>query len=90
MSLLYEGFEVHDTLNPKLWDINSQLMLPEVRQKLIDIVSAFEDYIDVPINIVDAQVCGSNASYNYTSNSDLDLHVIANFDLMDVPEGLLQ
>lgn len=90
MSLLHEGFEVHDTLNPKLWDINSQLMLPEVRQKLIDIVSAFEDYIDVPIHIVDAQVCGSNASYNYTSNSDLDLHVIANFDLMDVPEGLLQ
>ena len=90
MSLLHEGFEVHDTLNPKLWDINSQLMLPEVRQKLIDIVSAFEDYIDVPIHIVDAQVCGSNASYNYTSSSDLDLHVIANFDLMDVPEGLLQ
>ena len=52
MSFLNEGFEVHDTLNPKLWDINSQLMLPEVRQKLIDIVSAFEDYIDVPINIV--------------------------------------
>lgn len=90
MNVLLEDFEVHETLNPKLWDINSNLMLHEVRQKLIDIVSAFEDYINVPINIVDAQVCGSNASYNYTQQSDLDLHIIANFDLQDAPEGLLQ
>ena len=88
--LINEAFEVHDTLNPKIWNTSTMSMLPEVRAKLIDIVSAFEDYIDVPITIVDAQVCGSNASYNYTNDSDLDLHIIANFEVQDAPEGLLQ
>ena len=87
---LQEGFQVHDTLNPKIWDTNSMLMLPDVRKKLIDIVGAFEDYIDVPISIVDAQVCGSNASFNYTDNSDLDLHIIANFEMVDASSEILQ
>ena len=56
MSLLHEGFEVHDTLNPKLWDINSQLMLPEVRQKLIDIVSAFEDLGEAMVGINEQEI----------------------------------
>lgn len=90
MLKLYEDIQVHDNLNPKIWDSNSHMMLPDVREKLIEIVSSFEQYIDVPIQIVDAQVCGSNASYNYTDKSDLDLHVIANFDIIDAPDEILQ
>lgn len=77
--ILNEEFQIHDELNPKLWD-EDQKLKEEVKNKIIEIVSEFEDYIDYPIDIVDIQLVGSNASYNYTDNSDLDVHIIANFE----------
>lgn len=85
---LKEEFQIHDTLNPKLW--NGDQLLPEVRDKLIEIAEEFEKYIQVPIRIVDLQLCGSNASFNYTEYSDLDLHVIANFEVLNLPDEILQ
>ena len=77
-----EAFEVHETLNPKLWDTATNKLLPEVREKIIEICTSFEDYIEAPIDIVDIQLVGSNASYNYTEHSDLDVHIIADFELV--------
>ena len=85
-----EEFEIHDTLNPKLFDVKSKLMLPDVRKKIIEIVAEFEDYIYVPIHILDIQCVGSNVSYNYTAKSDLDVHIIANFKDLEADEELLQ
>lgn len=76
---LNEAFEIHDTLNSKLWDDANHLR-PEVKNKIIEIVNYFEQNLQVPINIVDIQLCGSNCSYNYTDKSDLDVHIIANFE----------
>ena len=39
--MLKESFEVHETLNPKLFGKDMHL-LPEVRAKLIEIVKYFE------------------------------------------------
>jgi len=89
MNNLLENFEIHDTLNPKLFGDDNKL-LPEVRQKLIEIVKYFEDFIQVPIAICDVQLVGSNVSYNYTSTSDLDVHLIANFESLDHDSELLQ
>lgn len=85
---IFEEFIIHDELNNKLFSNNK--LLPEVRQKIIQIVKEFEEYSDVPMNIVDIQLVGSNISYNYTETSDLDVHIISNFDLIDVPKQLLQ
>lgn len=84
---IYEEFQVHDTLNPKLWE--GDTLKPQVRQKTVEIVAAFEDYIDIPIRIADVQLCGSNASFNYTEESDLDVHIIANFEAIPAPTELL-
>ena len=89
MKRLDEDFQVHETLNPKLWD-DSNTLQPEVRQKIIDIVSTFESYVKVPMDIVDIQLVGSNASYNYTEHSDLDVHIIANFELVTQDIEILQ
>ena len=86
---LIEDFEIHDHLNEKIFSKDNKL-LPEVRKKIIQIVSKFEDYSEVPMNIVDIQLVGSNASYNYTSSSDLDVHIISNFELVDASKELLQ
>lgn len=67
-------------LNPKIWD--NEEMRPEVRKQLLKIVSAFKKSLSIPIDIADVHVVGSNASYNYTDSSDLDVHIIANFSML--------
>lgn len=86
--ILFENIEYHDELNPKIW-INSKLD-PEVSLKLKEIVNEFQDYIDIPIDIVDAHILGSNAGFNYHEGSDLDLHVIVNFDTIPASDEILQ
>lgn len=86
---LNEAFEVHDTLNPKIWNTKTNLLRNDVRQKVIEIVDEFEEYIGVPVNIVDVHLVGSNASYNYTDTSDLDVHVIANFEAVSTDVNVL-
>lgn len=87
--ILEEAFEVHDTLNPKIWTSNNKLR-PEVETKIIEIVDAFKEYIEIPIYVSDICLIGSNASYNYTAHSDLDVHIIANFELVDASPEILQ
>lgn len=77
---LIEKMELHNNLNPKLWE-NNQLR-PEVEEKLDDIIDQFILELqnnDIPIKVLDARLVGSNASFNYTDNSDLDVHIVANF-----------
>lgn len=69
----------HNTLNPKLW-VNNDLK-PEVSRKLKEIAEAFIDFLEVPkAAIKDIVITGSSASYNYTPYSDIDLHLLVDFD----------
>ena len=85
--MLTEKFEVHDRLNPKLWEDTT--LRPEVAEKLIEIVEEFKNYVDIPLNVVDVHLVGSNASFNYTDDSDLDVHVVTNFSTMDASREIL-
>ena len=87
--ILNEEIQIHSTLNPKLWDKDNMLR-PEVRSKIIEIVDAFENYLDLPIQILDIQIVGSNASFNYTEHSDLDVHMMANFEVFGDNEEVLK
>lgn len=87
MKNLVEDFQLHETLNPKLWKDNT--LIPEVRQKLLEIADNFEEYVEIPMHIVDVVLVGSNASYNYTQHSDIDVHLIVNTELTEgVPEDI--
>lgn len=88
-NIINENFEIHDTLNPKLFGKDGKLLF-DVRQKLIEITRYFEEYIEVPIEVCDVQLVGSNVSYNYNSDSDLDVHIIANFDSQQAKPEILQ
>jgi len=37
MENLIESFQVHDRLNPKIWD-NAGQLLPQVREKIIEVI----------------------------------------------------
>lgn len=86
--IIKEKFEVHDTLNPKLW-VNNKLR-PEIAVKIVEIVQQFVSTCEIPLHIVDIHIVGSQASYNYTEHSDLDVHIISNFDLVDCSKEVLQ
>lgn len=65
----------HRELNPALWE-NEELK-PDVKLALAKIANKFSEYLDVKqIRIIDYIITGSNCGYNYTSQSDLDLHVL--------------
>ena len=84
-----EEFIIHDQLNPKLFDKDNNLKQVVV-EKLLAISEQFKEYIEIPLEILDIQLVGSNASYNYTNTSDIDLHIITNFELLDCNGELLQ
>ena len=68
----------HTVLNPKLWD--HLRMKSHVRGALLRIAEDFIKFIDVPVKVIDVVVAGGNANYTYTGKSDIDLHIIADFD----------
>ena len=69
----------HNKLNPKIWSDNK--LKPEVLNKLKNIAQAFIEFLDIPkSSIKDIVLTGSNVSYNYTPQSDLDLHLIVDFN----------
>lgn len=86
---LKETIEVHQELNPKIWNTDNTIN-EEVAKKLKDIAEEFIKYVEIPLNIVDIEIVGSNASYNYNENSDLDLHIIVNSEVNYVEPTILR
>lgn len=88
---LNEKVEIKYILNPVLWDENKKLK-PEIKDKIIEIVDEFKDSISDFINlkVLDINIVGSNASYNYTDKSDIDIHIITNFEDYGEPAELVQ
>ncbi len=83
------------TLNPKLFVyINGKYEIkPEVVNKLKEIALAFVDYLEdegVHMNVADIQFLGSNCGYDYTDKSDIDLHIVADFEAISCDSELLQ
>lgn len=72
---------IHKELNPKIWDHNKSLK-PEVRKKLLQIVKEFYDYLNIKIPIKGIKLVGSSANYNWSSKSDIDVHLF--FDFSDL------
>ena len=75
----------HPTLNSKLWK-DSDTLLPEVQVALFKIAKEFFEFLDFDAPLVDVQVTGSQANYNYSSHSDLDLHLIVPYTEVDCDE----
>lgn len=85
-----EAFEQHEVLNQKLWD--GEQLKKEVREHLFDILaqyivdSAFLEQGD----IITAIIVGSNAAYNYTDSSDLDLHLVVDMSSLSSDPKFVQ
>jgi len=70
-------YQTQNELNPKLWidgEFNNKL-----RVQLLKIARAFYKFLGIQAEIKDVTLTGSNANYNWTKYSDIDLHLIINY-----------
>lgn len=70
--------EEEKTFNPVLFD--GYKLKPEVREALLRVAGKFEDKLDLELKPVDIYLTGSNANYNYNNASDIDLHLVYNYE----------
>ena len=77
--------ELHDELNPEIWTPQNKLD-PQIAERLLRIARDFYDKLDLPTEILDITFTGSMANYNWTKQSDIDLHIV--IDYTDVNEDI--
>ena len=68
-----------DTLNPNVFD--GLQIKPKVREVLLKIANYFWECMEVDAPYEDILLLGSSANYNWTENSDIDVHILFNFSL---------
>lgn len=72
-------------LNPKLWD--GIKLKPEVRLALLRIALSFKKFMDAPgLKIDDVLLVGSSASRWWTKHSDIDIHLVVDFEQSVCPK----
>jgi hypothetical protein len=74
-------YETQSTLNPKLWTDNR--LNKGLREKFIRIAEHFYDFLEINASVLDILIIGSNANYNWTEHSDIDLHVVIDYQAVN-------
>jgi hypothetical protein len=81
-----QTLQYHDVLNPDLWD--GFELKDVVRQKLLEIGDEWSHWAKLPLHAIkDYIFVGGNANFNYTPQSDVDLHILIDSKVIaDCPE----
>lgn len=79
---IINSFKLRDELVPDIWflDGNTYRMKPEVRDSLLQIVKDYVEFTKVDIDIDDVTLTGSLANFNWSEFSDVDVHILVDFD----------
>ena len=95
-----KSFEIKNDLNRIFWDRrNDNKLMPEIRARLLkiagDFISTldFDEILDIPVMgsfVKDVWFLGSLASYNYSSYSDVDMHIIVDMDSLKLTPTQLE
>lgn len=84
------SFTMRENLNPEIWKSDEKLN-PKVRKKLLKITDDFIEFLDIPwVELKDVTLTGSLANYNWSKYSDIDLHIIIDFDDIGENEELVK
>ena len=89
---IVKSFEVRDSLSNDIFDVKDGefFMHDEIRKKLMDVTEKFMDYLDIEFFIHDVILTGSLANYNWSKYSDVDLHILVDYDETDYNLELLK
>ena len=83
-----DSFTPQETLNPDAFE--GDMMIPEIRERLLEIVDDFIDGIEFKMDVEDIILTGSLANYNWSKYSDFDLHLLVDFAAIDGDEELVK
>jgi hypothetical protein len=73
-----DPIDIHSELNPNIWE--GDHLRKDVQVALLKIAKEYYKFLDIDVTLMDLIVTGSQANYNYTKYSDLDLHLIVPYD----------
>lgn len=74
------SFEMKETLCPDIFSEENK-MHPEIRKKLLKVAQDFYDSCNIEwVDIEDIILTGSLANYNWSNFSDVDLHVLVDYN----------
>jgi antitoxin component YwqK of YwqJK toxin-antitoxin module len=82
---ILKSFEPKKELNPKVWDEDGKLK-KKIKDTLVAIGQEFHKSLEVEAPIEDIIFTGSLANYNWSQYSDVDLHVLIDFNEFDDKE----
>lgn len=89
-SIGVEYLKVKDQLNPKIWK-NENKLQPQVRAALLKNAIEFIKFLNLEkLPIKDIRFTGSLANYTWTDFSDLDVHIVIDFNELDADEDTLR
>lgn len=82
------SFKIKDELNPKFWEkVGDQYILTDkVRNRLLEIANDFIESLEVDVVISDIVMTGSLANYNWSDYSDVDIHLMVDYDQFNEKE----
>lgn len=73
------SFNTQKSLNPKIWINDGDKLSPKVRRNLLEITYQFIDSFGLDVLIDDIIITGSIANYNWSKYSDIDLHIVIDY-----------
>ena len=80
--------KTHGELNPDLFE--GKKLKKDVKDSLLNIANKFQEYLELPIAPVDIYFTGSSANYNYNPQSDIDLHLVYDFENSGINAEMLK
>lgn len=84
------SFEKQDTLNKKFW-VKNDLLDSKIRLQLLNIADDFFSSLEVSwIKPKDIIMTGSLCNYNWSTYSDIDLHIVIDFSEISDKKDLVQ
>jgi len=82
------SFDINLTLEPHIWEGDE--LNEAIARRLQKIAQDFIDNLPVEVDIEDIRLTGSLANYNWSRYSDIDLHVIVNFEELDDNRAMIK
>ena len=73
------AFDVQPSLQQKIWNREDSVR-PGVKAALLDIVEEFLEGLDLDLDTKDIIITGSIANYNWSRYSDIDIHILVDFE----------
>lgn len=83
------AFDIQDQLQPTLWKDSAHLY-PGVKAALMEIVEEFTENLGLDVEIADIVVTGSIANYNWSKFSDIDIHLLVDFEEINSDRELVK